>query len=444
MKEISTTASSVTWLGIDLAKRRWIFPIIAVITTTLIGGIYAFSVFVLPLEAEFGWERAQITAAFSTAMFFLGISTFIGGLLTDRFGPMTPFIVGGCLMVLSQILAAQTSSVAMLIVSYGVILGSGLGLVYGSVTTPLMARWYPDKECRGLAIGVSVMGLGIGSLLAAPLWTWSIEAVGWRTTFMLTGGVFLIVLVVLATLIRVPTSGMIFEKSTGWRARTAVDPLPQSNTESPDFTLGEAIRSRYFALMVLLFFLTIFGGLMVVSKLAAYARELPPGGPGLAATTAATLVMLLAICNGLGRPCWGWISARIGIRNAIVMCSLSMGSGMLLLALGSTLPIFAIGTLVTGFAFGGTLALIPIMTTALFGAAYVGRIYGLIFAFGFGLGGFFGPLKGGALRDFTGTYAPSLYIALVLCLISATLAGTLLPSSGNESLQRPHQRNAET
>lgn len=433
------TSSTTTRFGIDLAKRRWIFPLIAVLTTTLIGGIYAFSVFVLPLEAEFGWERAQITAAFSIGMVFLGIFTFIGGLLIDRYGPLLPFIIGGSLMVLSMFLTAQSSSVAMLILSYGVFFGTGLGLVYGCVTTPLMARWYPDKEYRGLAIGVSVMGLGIGSLIAAPLWTWSIELIGWRSTFMATGVVFLVVLSAIATLLAAPTPNMIFEKGTGWRARKEGDPLPLQNLESPDFTLREAIRSPYLALMVLLFSLTIFGGLMVISKIAAYAQELPPSGPGLPAATAATLVMLLAICNAIGRPSWGWLTSKIGNRNALILCPLFMGTGMLLLAVGNTLSVFAIGALVTGFAFGGTLALIPIMTTALFGSTYVGRIYGLIFAIGFGLGGFFGPLTGGALRDLTGAYAPSLYIALTLCLVSATLAGTMLPKSGYESLQRPHR-----
>lgn len=255
---------------------------------------------------------------------------------------------------------------------------------------------------------------------------------------MLTGAVFLVAMSAIATLLAAPTPNMIFEKGTGWRLRKEGDPLPLPSMDSPDYTLCEAIRSPYLTLMVLLFALTIFGGLMVISKIAAFAQEAPPSGPGLTATTAATLVMLIAICNALGRPCWGWLSAKIGNRTALVLCPLFMGAGMFILAVGNTFSIFVVGALVTGFAFGGTLALIPIMTTALFGATYVGRIYGLVFAIGFGLGGFFGPLTGGTLRDFSGTYAPSLYIALALCLISAIMAGTMLPKPGTEALRRPH------
>jgi OFA family oxalate/formate antiporter-like MFS transporter len=254
---------------------------------------------------------------------------------------------------------------------------------------------------------------------------------------MLTGVVFLVILAILATLLRAPCPGMIFDQSTGWRVRTDADPLPRSCAHSSDVTLTEALRSPQLLLIMSLFFLTIFGGLMVISKLAAYAQEAPPGGPGLASSTAAKLVMTLAICNALGRPAWGWLSVKMGTRNALVVCPLFMGSGMLLLSLGTALPIFGLGVLLTGFAFGGTLSLIPIMTTAMFGSAFVGRIYGLVFAVGFGLGGFFGPLTGGALRDFTGSYDASLYASLVLCLVSAGLAAVLLPAAGKEALRRP-------
>ena len=162
----SNASPAPTWLGIDLVKNRWIFPLLGALTTLIGGAAYAFSVFVRPLEAEFGWTRAETVAAFSTAMFVFGILMFVGGYFVDKYGPKIVFFVGAAFLATSQILSAQIDTVVELVLTFGVIGGIGLGLTYTAATVAVSSRWFPDK--KGTAIGFAVMGFGLGAAVAGP------------------------------------------------------------------------------------------------------------------------------------------------------------------------------------------------------------------------------------------------------------------------------------
>ena len=424
------------WCGLDLGRHRWIFPLAGAVSTTLIGAAYAFSVFVKPLEAEFGWHRQQTTLAFSVAMFLFGLSASLGGVGVDRLGPRSVFISGALLMVLAQILASRVESLAALVLTYGVLLGTGIGLVYSASTVALQSRWFPDVRWRGTAIGFSLMGMGLGSALAAPLWAWGIAVWGWRTTYFITGFVFLVLLAAAASVIRFPDSRLKFTPDSGWGPASQGGVRSPARSEAqPGLKFREAARTRQLWLLGLLFFLTVFGGLMVIAQLAAFASEPAPGGPGFSRRTAVILVTALAIMNGIGRPTWGWMSAHLGVKFCLIVCPLVMMVAQLALTSRSS-AVVAGGVLLTGFSFGGTLALLPVMTAAMFGPARLGAIYGVVFFVGFGLGGLVGPPVGGWLREETGDYTAAFIVAGLMAAGSSVLAWRLLPEAGHERLYK--------
>ncbi|GFP31351.1 MFS transporter, OFA family, oxalate/formate antiporter [Candidatus Hakubella thermalkaliphila] len=219
MSNSQNFASPPRWLGVDLVKNRWIFPFLGLFTTLMGGAAYAFSVFILPLEAEFGWVRADTVLAFSVCMFVFGILMAVGGYFVDKYGPKKPFVLGAALMIASQVLSSQITTLTGLVLTYGVVLGIGIGLTYTSATIALTSRWYPEREKRSLMIGVAVVGFGLGAVVAAPLWAAGIAAYGWRTTYMLTGGVFAVVLGVIATIIQFPPINYQFSADKGWHRR---------------------------------------------------------------------------------------------------------------------------------------------------------------------------------------------------------------------------------
>ena len=131
-----------------------------------LGTLYAWSIFVAPLEKEFGWKRAQTSAVFGIAVVVFALSFIVAGRLQDKFGPFWISLTGGVLVSLGFFLCAYTHSLNYLYVCFGVIGGLGNGFGYAT-PIPVMAKWFPDK--RGLAVGLAVAGYGGGSAIFGPL-----------------------------------------------------------------------------------------------------------------------------------------------------------------------------------------------------------------------------------------------------------------------------------
>jgi len=431
-----------TWLGVDLIKHRWLFPLMGALTTLMGGTSYAFSVFIRPLEAEFAWSRAETVAAFSVAMFMLGGFMWITGFFVDKYGPRIPFIIGATLMVISQILSARVDTVAELIVTYGLIGGMGIGITYCASTIATVTRWYPEPEKRGASIGMAVLGFGMGSAFASPIWTSLIALYGWRTTYTLTGLAFAIVLGIIGTILRFPPETWEFVNGKGWQPRQAATTSTKKvqPVVNNDYSFAQAIKTPQIWITSLMFFSSIFGGLMAVSQLAAFATDQPPAGVGLTPAVAAFAITLQAIFNGLGRPIWGYISGKVGIRNAYLMATATMIIAMLTMANANSLLVLMIGALLNGFAFGGTLALNPILTTAFFGSSFIAAIYGFVFFLGFGFGGLFGPMVGGLIRTATAAYQSAFYTAAGVATFSLIVAALFVPKSGQEKLAAPGRK----
>ena len=424
-----------------MIKHRWMFPLMGALTTLVGGSSYAFSVFIRPLEAEFAWSRAETVAAFSVAMFMLGGFMWITGFFVDKYGPRVPFLVGATLMVASQILSARVDTVAELIVTYGFIGGTGIGIAYCAATIATVTRWYPEPEKRGWTIGMAVAGFGMGSAFASPIWTSVIAIYGWRTTYTLTGVVFAVVLGIIATILRFPPSTWEFAKDKGWQPRKVAPTTSKKVKVQPivnnDYSFAQAVRTPQIWIVSLMFFSNIFGGLMAVSQLAAFATDKPPAGVGLTPALAALAITLQAIFNGLGRPVWGYISGKTGIRTAYLLAIATMIVAMVTMANANSLGVLMLGALLNGFAFGGTLALNPILTTAFFGSSFIAAIYGFVFFLGFGFGGLFGPMVGGMIRTATAAYQSAFYTAAGVATFSLMVAALFVPKSGQEKLAVP-------
>src|SRR5579864_211285 len=76
------------------ANSRWLRLLGAVSMNLALGTLYAWSVFVAPLEKEFGWKRAQTSTVFTIAVIVFALSLIVGGRLQDKFGPFWIAIAG--------------------------------------------------------------------------------------------------------------------------------------------------------------------------------------------------------------------------------------------------------------------------------------------------------------------------------------------------------------
>src|SRR5919199_2039019 len=148
---------------------RWFIALAAVLVQLALGAVYAWSVFNKPLQTEFGWSKSQAVLPFEAAIGTIFIGSLIGGRIQDRVGPR-PVALGGVVLYSVGIMLASLTHTKdqlwLLVVTYGVMGGIGLGLAY---ITPIamLVKWFPDK--RGLITGIAVGGVGFGAGVPSPV-----------------------------------------------------------------------------------------------------------------------------------------------------------------------------------------------------------------------------------------------------------------------------------
>lgn len=149
--------------------RRWAIAGAAVLVQIALGAVYAWSVFARPLETQMGWSKSEAAAPFVVTIGVIFVGSLVGGRVQDRIGPRPVVLAGGLLYSVGVALASlveRGDQLWLLVATYGVLGGIGLGLAY-IVPIAMLAKWFPDK--RGLITGIAVGGFGAGALVTAPL-----------------------------------------------------------------------------------------------------------------------------------------------------------------------------------------------------------------------------------------------------------------------------------
>ncbi|MDH3383678.1 MAG: MFS transporter, partial [Deltaproteobacteria bacterium] len=155
---------------------RWFRVAGGVSMNLCFGSAYSFSIFLAPLQREFGWSRAQVSLAFTISIACIAAGVLIGGRWHDRQGPAPVALTGAVLFSLGIFLSRYTHALWWLYACYGVLVGFASGVGY---VCPLAVgmKWFPEK--RGLVTGLMVMGYGAGSALIAPLAGLLLHRYGW-------------------------------------------------------------------------------------------------------------------------------------------------------------------------------------------------------------------------------------------------------------------------
>src|SRR5271166_2148249 len=371
-----------------------------------LGTLYAWSIFVAPLEKEFGWKRAQTSAVFGYAVIVFALSFIVAGRLQDKFGPFWVSVTGGVLVSLGFFLCSYTTSLTYLYICFGVIGGLGNGFGYAT-PIPVMAKWFPDK--RGLAVGLAVGGYGAGSAIFGPLANLKlIPAYGVHTTFQILGAIFLVMTVIGAFLLKNPPPGY---KPEGW---TAPAPTAKSGATTVDFTPGEVLRTPTFYFMWVAYALGTLAGLMVISQLVPFAKSV--GIPGAALATMGLVVG--AVGNASGRILSGWMSDTLGRLNVLrLMIGISMVAMPVLYLVGGNVTLLYIVVFIVYWCYGTQLSVNASTTADFFGTKNAGINYGMLFT-AWGVAGYFGARIGGTMYDKYHNYQMAFYTAGVLAAVA--------------------------
>lgn len=395
--------------GMPAESGRWVFVVLGFVINICLGSVYAYSVFRGPVQKLLD---ASATAAGMPFMIFLAlfaIMVFVGGQLIAKLGPRNLGILGGVIVGLGWMLASQSSNIAMLTITYGVIGGAGVGLSYG-VPLAVVGRWFPDK--RGLALGLTLAGFGGSPFVSAIVAAALIGSVGPMKTFFLMGLAFLIVICILFIPFRYPAAGW---APAGWK--------PAAGKALVDFNMGEMVKTKTFYGLFLCYTIGCLAGLMAIGISSNVAQEIIM----IPAATAATLVGVFAIFNGVGRPIFGTITDKLSPRGAAIISFviiLVASLGMLTAGEGNVV-LYVICFIGFWLCLGGWLAIAPTATTTFFGVTNYAKNYGLIYL-AYGLGAILGGIISGQAKDTFGSYKVAFYPTAGLAILGIIIALIML------------------
>jgi OFA family oxalate/formate antiporter-like MFS transporter len=370
-------------------------------------------VFVPPLEREFGWTRAQTSWVYTIAIVCFALTFIFAGRLQDRKGPRICALLGGVLVSAGFVLASFTSSLAMLYIFYGVIVGIGNGFGY-STPMPVASKWFPDR--RGLVVGLMVGGYGGGQAIFGTLASgWLVPSVGWRTTFLILGAVFFVMTMTGTLLIRNPPAGY---RPPGWSPS-------QAAARRADFTTREMLATPAFYFLWVAFCLGTTAGQMTISQLVPFARS-----AGLVASVA-TMSLIVSSCgNAGGRIFSGWLSDALGrlptIRAMVLVSAAAMPA--LFLWRANVVAFYALVAVVY-WCYGTQLSVFASTTADYYGTKHLGLNYGMLFT-AWGAAGIVGPAIAARVYDGFGDYRYAFFAASAFALIAfASLAFVRTPQA---------------
>jgi OFA family oxalate/formate antiporter-like MFS transporter len=367
-----------------------------------LGSLYAWSIFIAPLEKEFGWNRADTSWIFTIAVFVFGMSFVIAGRLQDKLGPFKISIVGSIALAAGFILSMFTTSLPWILFTFGGVMGFGNGFGYAT-PIPVLSKWFPDR--RGLAVGLAVAGYGGGSAILAFIGPPMLRDLGWRGTFLWLGIGYFIATMIGAFLLRNPPAGW---KPEGW----APAPAAKTAATTYDYPPTEMVRTPQFPLMWIGYCLGAAAGLMTISQLIPYGMTV-----GLTAALATFTLVTTAVGNAGGRVLSGWLSDAIGRLQTLRLMILVSALSMFILPNISGVGLVYIMLFIVYYCYGTLLSVFPSTTADFFGTKNLGVNYGWVFT-AWGVAGIVGPMIGGYMFRTYKDYTVAFYTAGVLAIIS--------------------------
>jgi len=364
---------------------------------------YSFAAFFGALESEFGARRGETALVFSISAFLYFLLGFPAGLIADRTGPR-PVVVGGLLLIaVGLVAAAQATSLWQIYAGYGLGVGVGIGLSYVP-SVAAVQRWF--VRGRGTASGIAVAGIGVGTLIGAPLAHQLIPHLGWRQTYLVLAALTVLGAAVSGALVR----------SAPERYGLTPDgdpPHPSGVSAMPaGLTLGEALRSGPFWAIYVGALLMSFGLFAPFVHLLPYARDV-----GLGEAFGVLLIVLLGVGSTVGRFLFASVTGLIGRKHSFGLMYVGAAAMLVMWSMSTTAPALIIFALAFGAFYGGFVAIAPSLAADYFGGKALGSIIGALYS-GVAFGALLGSPVAGYAYDFFGSYTGAILAGAALCLVS--------------------------
>jgi OFA family oxalate/formate antiporter-like MFS transporter len=387
----------------------WVQLFIGVICMACVANLqYGWTLFVNPIDAKYHWGRSAIQVAFTI---FVLIETWlipVEGYLVDRFGPRWVVLGGAILVALAWVINSSADSLAVLYVA-AALGGIGTGCVYGTCVGNAL-KWFPGR--RGLAAGITAAGFGAGAAITIGPIAALINSAGYEQAFLVFGLVQGGIVFVMAWLLLAPPPQLV-----------AVKVKP--NQSAYGYTPTEVLRSPVFYLLYLMFVLIAAGGLTMAASMAPIAKDLkidkvPVELFGLAMPALVFALSLDRVFDGVGRPCFGWLSDQIGREYTMALAFFIGALALLTLSQSGSNPVvFVLVTALYFGVYGEIFSLFPATQGDTFGSKFAASNAGMLYT-AKGVGALLVPVAAGIAK--THGWGAVFSLAMTFNVIAGLLA----------------------
>jgi MFS transporter, OFA family, oxalate/formate antiporter len=378
-----------------MTRNKYVVLAGALLAQVTIAGLYAWSIFGTAIEEETDWSSNEILLTYSIAQFVFAFSTLVSGKMVDTKGPRFTITIGGILYGGGLILSSFATSPLMLYLTYGVIVGAGVGFVYVCPIATLV-KWFPKR--KGTITGLAVAVFGGGSIIFKDVIGWLIEGSDVSTAFLQLG-------LLAAALIVI--GGQMTSNPPGYTKQTA-------KKVEGDFTTSEMVKTSTFRKTWVMYWLAVIPGLLVLGA----AKNIGLEVAGLGDAAAATIISILAISNASSRLISGSLSDTLGTLNVLKGAFVVTILALLSLAfLADTQAMFYLGVIGVAVGYGGFLALFPTFTNQQWGMFRYGSNYGVVYQ-AYGLA----ALSGIFIKSVVGSYTNTFIVSAVAATIGLGIA----------------------
>ena len=397
-----------------------ILAVFAMVAGTI--ATYSFGIFLIPITTDLGWDRGALSAANSINLLTGGVTGILAGKLTDKYGPRLLVTVTGLTAGIAFFLMSQVSSLWQVYLVWGLLIGISKGCWFIPIISTI-PKWFIRK--RGIAVGLTVAGVGLGSMIWPSVSQWLIYSYGWRQAYVILGIVALIIFIPVAHFMK-HSPQRIGLKPYGENETTDTQSLLQ---RVEGLSVTQAIKTGRFWIFGLALFCYSFIVQITIVHLAPHAID-----TGISTVMAASVVSIMGAVSIIGKLSIGLVSDRVGTKMSMTIAFILLTLAMIWILFTRELWMFYIFALIVGVAFGAEPAVFSLVPAELFGLKYLGTITAVTMLWGT-VGAAIGVPLAGTIFDITGSYRIAFLICVAAGILAVALSLIILHSKGYEDIK---------
>ncbi len=375
--------------------RKYLTLLSSFIIMLCIGSVYAWSIIASELIDKYNFSAFQSQVIFGTLIAIFPVTMIFVGRLGAKMKHKYFGYISGLVFLLGYLLASYSQgNFILILIGVGVLTGIATGFGYWvALTSPV--QWFPAK--KGLITGIAAAGFGLGAVFMSEV----------SEMILFNGNNVLQLLKIVGVsygLIIFLFSNLIYQFQS------------ETDKREEPVKVSHFIRSKIFRKLFLGIFLGTFAGLLIIGSL-----RIIGGQYNISNHNLVLGVALFAIANFFGRLIWGFFSDHLGANLSIFLALLFQSLSIISLNIFTLSDIsYLILALLIGFGFGGNFVLFAKETAQVYGVKNLGIIYPYIFI-GYAIAGIAGPISGGFLYDFSGSFFYAILLASLMSLMGSLL-----------------------